>query len=59
VLFKKTKVVRHVKIRFESSDTGVAAVTRKGKITAVKAGTCRIYAYAQNGAGRTLTVNVK
>ena len=59
VLFKKTKVVRHVKIRFESSDTGVAAVTRKGKITAVKAGTCRIYAYAQNGVGKTLTVNVK
>ena len=59
VLFKKTKVIRHVKIRFESSDTGVAAVTRKGKITAVKAGTCRIYAYAQNGVCKTLTVNVK
>jgi hypothetical protein len=59
VLYKKTKVKRHVKIRFESSAPGVASVSAKGLITAVNPGTCTIYAYAQNGVGKALTITVQ
>ena len=42
-------VKKHVAVRFESSDTKVATVSAKGVVKGVGAGTCFVYAYAQNG----------
>ena len=56
---KKTKVIKHVGMRYESSNAAVAAVSAKGKVTAKKKGSCRIYVYAQNGAVKVVTVKVK
>ena len=50
------KVSRHRGIIYESSNTGVAKVTKKGVIRAVGTGTCKIYAYAQDGRCRITTV---
>ena len=47
------------KLRYLSTDTNVATVSKKGKIKGVKAGTCYVYAYAQNGIGKTIIVIVK
>jgi len=55
----KLKVKNHRKVAFESSDPAVAKVTAKGKITAVKKGTCYIYAYAQDGVSAKVKVTVK
>ena len=52
------KVKTHRYIQYESSKSAVAAVTKKGKITAKKAGTCYIYAYAQNGRYTRFRVTV-
>ena len=56
---KKKTVKRHAPIRFESSNTKIATVNKKGKITAKKKGTCYIYAYAQNGVAKRAKVTVK
>ncbi len=56
---KKLKVKRHRKIKFESSDTKIAKVNSKGKITARKKGKATIYVYAQNGLYKTVKVTVK
>ena len=53
------KVKRHAPIRFESTNTKIATVNKKGKITAKKKGTCYIYAYAQNGIAKKAKVTVK
>ena len=52
------KVKRYRKIKYESSDTGIATVTAKGKIQAVKEGKCYAYAYAQNGLYSRVKVTV-
>ncbi|MBO7711473.1 MAG: Ig-like domain-containing protein [Lachnospiraceae bacterium] len=44
---------------WESDDTSIARVSRKGKITAVGKGTCHVYAYAQNGTAARIKVTVK
>ncbi|MGN0709873.1 MAG: InlB B-repeat-containing protein, partial [Anaerovoracaceae bacterium] len=50
----------HVQLfRYASTDKTVAAVDRHGKVTAKKAGTCRIYIYAQNGLADFTTITVK
>ena len=46
------------KIRYISSNPAVAKVGAKGKITAVKAGSCQIYAIAQNGMWAASKVKV-
>ena len=46
-------------LRYRSTDKSVATVSRSGKVTAKKAGTCRIYIYAQNGMWAKVTVTVK
>ena len=51
--------LRYRKIKYESSDTGIATVTAKGKIQAVKEGKCYVYAYAQNGIMARVKVTVK
>lgn len=55
----KKKVSRHRKIRFESDNPTVVKVNGKGVITAKKKGTAKVYAYAQNGVFKTVTVKVK
>ncbi len=48
VISRKTKKYA-ARVRYTSSDPAIATVTKKGKITAIKKGTCYIYCYAQNG----------
>lgn len=52
----KLKQIRAV--RFVSSDPSVAKVTVSGQVTAVKKGSCVIYAYAQNGIAAKVSVKV-
>ena len=47
------------KVRYYSSDPNVAAVDENGKITAVEAGKCRIWAIATNGMRASVSVTVK
>lgn len=56
---KKLKVKKHVAVRYESTDATIATVTKKGKITAKKKGTCNVYAYAQDGVFKKIKVVVK
>lgn len=51
---------KHAKeLRYASSDTEVATVSKKGKIKAVGKGTCTIYVYARNGYAKKVKVKVK
>ncbi|MCR5628684.1 MAG: Ig-like domain-containing protein [Eubacterium sp.] len=55
---KKTKW--HIaKFRYESSNSKVATVNKKGKIKAKSKGKCSIYVYAQNGIYKRIKVTVK
>ncbi|MBR3148858.1 MAG: Ig-like domain-containing protein [Eubacterium sp.] len=56
---KKQKLASHKPIRYYSSNTGVATVTKKGVIKAKGKGDCNIYAYAQNGVFKKIKVTVK
>ena len=56
---KKLKVKKRRALKYESSDTAVAAVSSKGVITAKAAGTCYVYAYAQNGVSKKIKVTVR
>ena len=56
---KKLKVKEHRKVTYESDDTSVATVSKSGKIKAVAPGTCKIYAFTQNGKYTSVTVKVK
>jgi hypothetical protein len=53
------KVTQHVKVRYESSNPKIAKVDSKGAVKGLKKGKCKIYAYAQNGVCRIITVTVK
>jgi hypothetical protein len=53
------KVKKHRKISFESTNTGVAKVTKAGKIKGVGKGKCYVWIYAQNGVGKRVRVVVK
>jgi len=53
------KLVKYRKLMFESSDTSIATVNKKGVIKAKKKGTCTIYVYAQNGVYKKIKVKVK
>ena len=55
----KKAMKKHRKICYESSNTKVATVTKKGQIKAKAKGTCTIYVYAQNGKMKTIKVTVK
>ena len=46
-------------VRYLSTDTDIAKVTRSGKITAKKAGTCTVYAIGVNGVWKAVKVTVK
>ena len=59
-VYSSKKVLLHTdKVRYVSSDSRVAKVNSKGRITAEKAGSCNIYAIAQNGRAAKITVTVK
>ena len=59
-VYSSQKVLLHTdKVRYVSSDSRVAKVNSKGRITAEKAGRCNIYAIAQNGRAAKITVTVK
>ena len=47
------------KLRYISSDPGIAAVSRSGRITAKAKGSCRIYVITVNGLRKTVQVTVK
>jgi len=46
-------------LRYESSNTEVATVNSKGKITAKGKGSCYVYVYAQNGVYKRIKVTVE
>ena len=46
-------------LRFVSDNNKVAKVSKSGKVTAVTAGKCKIYAQAPSGMWKTVTVTVK
>ncbi len=57
---KKVMSTEHApKLRYKSSAPSVASVNRSGKITAKKAGSCKVYAIAVSGAKKAITVKVK
>ena len=47
------------RLRYESSDTSVAKVSSKGKVTAVGKGTCYIRVFALSGASAQVKITVK
>jgi len=56
---KKLKVKKHRAVSYESTNTNIATVSKKGVVKAKNKGTCYIYAYAQNGVFRKIKVTVK
>lgn len=56
---KSKKIKKHRAICYESSNTKIATVSKKGVITAKGKGSCTIYAYAQNGIFKKIKVKVK
>ena len=57
---KKKVIKRHRVINYESDDPAIAKVGKKsGKITATGKGTTKVYAYAQDGIYKIITVTVK
>ena len=52
-------IKNHRKIYYESTNEKVATVSKKGKITAKKKGSCYVYVYAQNGRFEKIKVIVK
>lgn len=52
------RVKKHVGLRYETSNSAVASVDRKGKVKAVSKGTATITVYAQNGASKRIKVTV-
>ena len=54
------KLIAHSdKIRYATSDSKIATVSRKGTITAVSEGKCKIYVIGVNGVRTTVNVTVK
>ena len=57
---KKLMPAEHtVKLRYLTTNTDVATVSRSGRITAKGKGSCRIYAITVNGLRKTMQVTVK
>lgn len=59
-LKSKKKVKTHIaKFRYESSNSKIATVSKKGVITGKSKGNCTIYIYTQNGLCKKVKVKVK
>ena len=61
---KVTNTTKNVKnhvsaVRYKSSNSGVATVSKKGVIKGIKKGTCTVYCYAPNGVYKAVKVTVK
>ncbi len=61
---KVTNTTKNVKnhvsaVRYKSSNSGVATVSKKGVIKGIKKGTCTVYCYASNGVYKAVKVTVK
>lgn len=56
---KNLKTKKYAALRYESSNTAVAKVSAKGKITAVSKGSCTVYVTTQEGVYATVKVTVK
>ena len=57
---KKDKPIQHhLGLRFESTNKKVATVSKTGVIKGIKAGSCSVYVYAQNGVFKKIKVTVK
>ena len=52
------KVTTHKGIRYESSNPKIATVSKSGAVKGIKKGKCKIYAYAQNGVCKTISLRV-
>ena len=55
---KNRKVRQYRKVKFETTNKKVAAVSKNGTIRGVGKGTCTVYAYAQNGVYKRIRVTV-
>ena len=57
---KKRKLINHTpEFRYATTDSKVAVVSEKGKITAKGKGSCSVYVYAPNGCAQKIKVVVK
>ncbi len=60
---RKGKKLMHgghvAKVRYLSTDPGVATVTKKGVIRGKAKGTCSVYVFAHNGVSKTIRVTVR
>lgn len=59
---KKKKLVsrKHAPtLRYTTSDSRIATVSKKGRITAIGKGTCTVIAFAHNGVSKEIEVTVK
>lgn len=56
---KKRKIKKHVALRYESSNSRIASVNRKGVVKALRKGKAVIYIYSQNGVSKAVKVVVK
>ena len=56
---RKLKVSQHRKLACESTNTAIAKVDNKGRISAKKAGKCTVFVYSQNGLFQKIEVTVK
>ena len=56
---RKLKVKKHVAVRYESTNTNIATVSKKGVVKAKNKGACYVYAYAQNGVCKKIKVVVR
>ena len=53
------RVVKHVGLRYQSSNKKIVTVSSKGTIKGIKKGKAKVWAYAQDGVYRTIYVTVK
>ena len=54
------KYLKHISnVRYRSSNTTIATVSKNGVIKGVKKGTCSVYCYTQNGKYKKVKVTVK
>ena len=56
---KRTKVQKHVVVRYESSNKKIVTVNKKGKVKGIKKGKATVWAYTQNGLYKGIKVTVK
>ena len=56
---KKLKVKKHRAIKYESTNTKIATVNKKGVVKGKKKGKCYVFVYSQNGVFAKIKITVK